>query len=172
MTENATYEPIAKLSNKRGLELFEEVIDEIEAHGFRTWDQGMWLMVPGDGWVGDLPPTVRETMVPTTDCGTVACLYGHIVFKAGAKLATSLLSTRCVSDHQVVDAEGDRREISVMARELLGLNEHLSDYISASERTWEEVIEFRDAWREDAAAGLVEEATNRESIVAATDYYA
>lgn len=181
--------PLAKVSDKRGLALFEETIDEIEAHGRNSWNQGVWLgrVVDGEVWeedplLADFRADVQESKVPAWDCGTVACLFGHVVFKAGSKLlvwterwddAVSAyvpdLDRAVVSTSYVVDPEGKPADIRLYAAELLELPDHLAHYISGAQRSWEQIIEFRDAWREDVASGpTVMDA--RERIV--SEYYA
>jgi hypothetical protein len=149
------YTPIAKVSDKRGLALLEETIQEIEAHGFRTWFQGAWLdHVDHALWIQDMPRVVVETRVPTSDCGTTACLFGHVVFKAGARLTLDEYEdVPQFSYGRIERADGVGQEISVHARELLGLPVELAQWLSDADRTWEDILCFRDAWRVDAAAG-------------------
>lgn len=153
------YEPIAKPSDKRGLALFEEVIDEIEANNFRTWHQDYWLAVTdGAGHNGmdihldDLRPDVRQSRVPANDCGTVACVFGHIVFKAGARMYTRGDGT--VDGSHVINPDtGLATSIRWYAEDLLDLRSDLAMYVSAGSLTWAQILDFRDAWRIDAAAG-------------------
>lgn len=149
-----SYEPIVKLSDKRGLSLLEEVIDEIEAHDLRTWDQDAWLAPLGGDytWPEDLRPDVRQTMVPAVDCGTMACLFGHVVFKAGARMYVrddGIVD----SSHVIVPDTGLALSIRRYAEDLLNLPSDLAAYLSDGLRTWAETLAFRDAWRIDAEAG-------------------
>jgi hypothetical protein len=154
-------EPMAKVSDARGLALLEELIEELPRHNWVTWDQTLWLDVENTqrGWrtpVTALPEPVRETLVPTWHCGTVACLFGHAVFKAGAKFHVyegNQGVNPFVSTFSVDDPSGERRDIFGWAEELFGLDEDQTDWLSAGEREWSEIVAFRDAWREDAAAG-------------------
>jgi hypothetical protein len=151
---SGAYEPIAKLSDKRGLALLEELIEEIGAHEFATWDQGQWLgRVDQHGdqvtlWREDLRPDVQETLVPAFDCGTVACLFGHAVFKAGARMIVGR-SGRISSETVLVN--GTEVNIVDDAQALLQLPHDLASWLSNAAREWAEIVEFRDAWRADAA---------------------
>lgn len=166
MSTTVTYEPLAKPSDKRGLALLEEVIDEIESHDFRTWRQTSWVSTPEV-----LRPDVAETRVPAFDCGTTACLFGHAVFKAGARLfihPTSFAEGSYVSNDYVWAPKGNVRFISDYAQELFGLNIEMADWLSAGGRLWSEILRFRDAWRDDAAVGPYE-AIARLKLMASID---
>jgi hypothetical protein len=157
---SGTYEPIAKPSDKRGLALFEEIINEIESHDFLTWDQTRWLGRAENADFGDfeielLRPEVRETLVPAFDCGTVACLFGHAVFKAGATMVVNRDGgdgddEAWISSRVVRDGGGEVRLIDRYAAELLELPPGLALWISSENRTWKDIVQFRDAWRNDA----------------------
>lgn len=167
-------EPLAKVTDKRGLALFEEIIEEIEAHEFRTWDQTLWLGHNDDEDAilkADLAPTVQETLIPEFDCGTVGCLFGHAVFKAGARLLIQegyrfdgslgefgtdvrVPDRDQISSSHVLDPlNGGPRSIERWAAELLDLDGILANWLSDGSRTWMQIVVFRDAWRVDAAAG-------------------
>jgi hypothetical protein len=148
-----TYTPIARPSNKRGLALLEETIEDIESHP-STWDQEWWLGRGAGGvlWVEEMPEAVRESGVPVVNCGTTACLFGHIVFKAGGKLCTAENLSGAYSGG-FVKLGDEPRSIGEWARELLGLPDDHSSWLSCAERTWGEILAYRDAWRDDEAAG-------------------
>lgn len=148
-----TYEPMAKVSDKRGLALFEEIVDEIEAHRFATWRQLSWLgQLSGDGLrLDNFRPEVQEALVPAFDCGTVACLFGHAAFKGGAQFWVTGTDGYISTSQVMVD--GKVEFISVYAARLLQLFDELADFVSSGNREWADILEFREAWRKDAAIG-------------------
>jgi hypothetical protein len=164
MSEEKQFVPLATVSDKRGLELFEEIVAEIEAHGRRTWNQTVWVdRVDNDGEISyddsefaltNLDPGVQERLVPAFDCGTVCCLFGHAAFKGGATFAVNwTMGGRFVSSEYVVRPGGGRVPVAAFAKELLGLPADLADWLSAPYRNWGEIMAFLRAWQDDAQVG-------------------
>jgi hypothetical protein len=164
---SGTYEPLAKVSEARGLDLFIELIDEIEAHNMQTWDQALWIGRHEGLILATMRPDVQEALVPAFDCGTVACLAGHAVFKGGATFnvhmgrrynaRTDLYEDRprrsYASSESVLSPDGEVRMIEPYAEELLELFPWMALWLFRSDRTWPEVLAFRDAWKDDERNG-------------------
>lgn len=166
------FRPLVEPSDARGLAMFEEIVAEIEAAGFQTWGQAEWISRPKpDGgyddsliFLADLTSEVRARMVPSFDCGTVACLFGHAVFKAGATMALDTLIDAIDQNEIVLPGSTERAPIFDYASGLLHLPAAMANWLSRPSREWPEIRAFLQAWRDDEAIGL-NEFGHRKAVV-------
>lgn len=167
--------PLAKVSDTRGVELLAEIVAEIEAAGFQTWRQDSWIdRVDDNGelvesllYLDQLAPAVRERMVPAFDCGTVACLFGHAVFKGGATFARDEEFDSDAVSNSCVMKPGAERPVSVFgfAQELLELPDDFARWLSSPHRDWSEITAFLRAWQADTQVGHPDFDAHREALV-------
>lgn len=161
---------IVALSDKRGYELFCELIAEIEsahAAGREMHCQWTWVMARAD--------RVGEDCLPTWHCGTTGCIAGLAAFKGGARLViqSDRHAVRSVSNF-TVDVRGTDYEPLAnfpdstfpgdYAEYLLGIDESMGDWLFAADAKWEEIVSFRDAWAMDMAIDA-DYTTNRQNVI-------
>jgi hypothetical protein len=109
-----------------GIPLLREQWELAKAGDLKTWGQEDWVHSGGQLLDPAVVAYLKANQAPPWNCGTKACVAGHIVLAKGARLhsfALDLLGSRARLDSGVVvTTDGLQVDVGDYAAELVGLN--------------------------------------------------